>query len=223
MESKSSVFGDQTVTFSGKVAESGPLRKHQFFLWLKHIIEVPGPPVGHLESSLERCCCAGRLFSRLFAFQGAPGAPQGRKVSPRVPQSLPRDARNPSKIHQKSSLDALGVLRVPGGTPRTEKVTKIEKKRPKMSLKRTRTIGKFASVPSCFSTENATGNPGRVQKKKQTHPEILKIRDSDALPGAGKSRPTRQASRTVPAYRACRDRSRTCQEPSPRHGGGLGA
>ncbi len=34
-----------------------------------------------------------------FAFAGAPGAPQVRKVSPRVPQSLPRATQNPSKIH----------------------------------------------------------------------------------------------------------------------------
>ncbi len=102
MESKSSVFGDQTVTFSGKVAESGPLRKHQFFLWLKHIIEVPGHPVGHLESSLERCCCAGRLFSRLFCLPRRPGSAPGPKSepqgAPKPPQGRPKSIQNPSKI-----------------------------------------------------------------------------------------------------------------------------
>jgi len=68
-----------------------------------------------------------------------------------------------------------------------------------------------------------------LQKALPMEPEI---RDSDALEGAGKSRPTRPKRmlllglpefRTVPASRACRDQSRTCQKPSPRHGGGLGA
>ena len=102
MEPKSSLLGARKVTFSRKVAESGTLQKHQFFLWLKHIIEVPGPPAGQSKSNLERCCCAGRLFFRLFCLPRRPGRAPGPKSepqgAPKPPQGRPKSIQNPSKI-----------------------------------------------------------------------------------------------------------------------------
>ena len=128
MESQSSLFGAQKVTFSGKVAESGPLRKHQFFLWLKHIIEVPGHTVGHLESSLERCCCAGRLFSRLFCLPRRPGS---APVPKSEPQGAPKPPQGRPRIHPKSMKNRLwtpwgssGCPGVPPGPKRSPKSRK---------------------------------------------------------------------------------------------------
>ena len=37
MEPKSSIFGARKVTFSGKVAESGPVRKTKYLTWFSYI------------------------------------------------------------------------------------------------------------------------------------------------------------------------------------------
>ena len=133
MESKSSLLGALSVTFSGKVAESGPLRKHQFFLWLKHIMEVPGPPVGHSKSLLDPCCRAGRFFFRLFCL---PGRPSSAAVPKSEPQGAPEPPQGRPKIHLKSMKNRLwtpwGCRGCPGVPPdrkghqNREKTTKIE-------------------------------------------------------------------------------------------------
>ena len=85
------------MTFSGKVAESGVLRKHQFFLWLKHILEVPECRCGQSKAYPERRCCAGRLFICFCCRHQRPG-------SASEPTSEPQGAAKPPRGHPQNSL-----------------------------------------------------------------------------------------------------------------------
>ncbi len=115
-EPKSSVLEPKKRPFQGKLPRVLPCENLSIYYSLTTFRRSRGIPLGTENRPWNAAAARTAFFHDFFALKGAPGAPQGRKVSPRVPQRLPRATRNPSRIHQKSSLDALGVPRDPRGT-----------------------------------------------------------------------------------------------------------
>ena len=129
---ESSILGAQKVTFSGKVAESGPVREPQYLLWFKHIQAVPGRPGGHRKSSLERRCHTDLIFSRLFAIQGRPGSAPGPNRepngAPKAPQGHPESIQNLSKIVSGRPGGAEGTPGVPTPLKKDPKIDERQKR-----------------------------------------------------------------------------------------------
>ena len=114
-EPKSSIFGAQRSHFQGKLPRVLSCENISICYGLSISRRVWGITLGTKSDTWNAYATQTSIFHNFSAFKGAPGAPKGRKVGPRVPQRLPRDTQNPPKIDEKSTLGALGAPKWPQG------------------------------------------------------------------------------------------------------------
>ena len=121
-EPKSSLLGAQSVTFSGKVAKSAPLLKHQYLQWFKHI----GPSDSGLISTPKS------LKKQPWTQSCHLGDPIHKKVTKNTPKGTPRGTQNRLKINRNRHRDtkvpqwvALGVPGPPKWCPRCQNYAKM--------------------------------------------------------------------------------------------------
>ena len=112
---KAHFWGASGPLFQGKLPRGLPCENISIYCGLNTLNRVWGVTLGTKNDTWNAYATQTSIFHNFSTFRGAPGAPKGRKVGPRVSQRLPRDTQNPPKIDEKSTLGALGAPKWPQG------------------------------------------------------------------------------------------------------------